>query len=213
MYLFFMDDRLLANHITLYLALFQRWNENRFQNPISINRIEVMRAAKISSLSTYTKCLRQLHEWRYLEYIPSHNPSIGTRVNLYNFCTTDYTSDCTTTPPDSVQVTVQLPYINTININKESESELPPNVEEVLIFFKEKKEDETDAKKFYNHYQANGWKMGGKTPIKNWKAAAEKWMLNTAQFNTNERTKKADFRQPKAGNLHTGKDKDYSEPL
>ena len=214
MQLFYEDDRLLSSHIATYMALFQVWNENRFLNPITINRMEIMKAAKINSFSTYTKCLRQLHEWEYLEYMPSHNPSRGTRVNLYNFCTTDCTSKCTTTRTDSVQPTVQLPYIiNNININKESERAPTPTLEEVFIFFKEKEFPAAEAEKFYNYFQSNGWKVGGKAPMQDWQAAARNWMLNTAKFNTHERTKQTDSRKPKGGNLHTGNDKDYSEPL
>src|SRR6185437_10796365 len=36
------DRRLNANHITLYLALFQYWNYHRFQNPFYIARDEVL---------------------------------------------------------------------------------------------------------------------------------------------------------------------------
>lgn len=206
MQLFYYDDRLLTSHISLYLAIFRTWNENRFQNPVSLNRAEVMKAAKISSLSTYTKCLRQLHEWQYLEYIPSHNPSLGTRVNLYDFCTTDCTSNCTTTPLNTVQPTVQLPYINNTNINKDSKGNSIPELNDVLIFFEEKKFPATEAEKFYNYFQSNGWKVGGKAPMKDWRAAARNWMLNTTKFNKHEK-------RTQPGHLHTGNDKDYSEPL
>ncbi|MDX2190430.1 MAG: hypothetical protein SFY32_11250 [Bacteroidota bacterium] len=213
MKLFYEDDRLLSNHITMYMALFQVWNENRFQNPVSINRTEIMKAAKISSLSTYTKCLRQLHEWNYLEYIPSFNPSLGSRVNLYNFCTGDCTGKCTGSCTPTVRQSVQLPYINNTNKNKESETAHPPDLEEVFLFFKEQEFPQPEAEKFYNYFQSNGWKVGGKAPMKDWRAAARNWMLNTAKFNAHERNKQADSRQPKAGHLHSSNDKDYSEPL
>lgn len=213
MQLFYEDDRLLSTHITVYMALFQVWNANRFLNPIFINRLEIMKAAKINSFSTYTKCLRQLHEWEYLEYLPTHNPMVGTRINLYNFCTTECKSDYTTTPTKTVQPTVQLPYINNSNKNKEGETADIPSLEEVLIFFKENEFPEQEAEKFFNYFQSNGWKVGGKAPMKDWQAASRNWMLNAAKFNTHERIKQTDSRQPKAGNLHTGNDKDYSEPL
>lgn len=34
------DERLYPGHISLYLALFQFWNANRFRNPLSIARSE-----------------------------------------------------------------------------------------------------------------------------------------------------------------------------
>ncbi len=209
MQLFYEDDRLSPTHIALYLALFQVWNEHRFLNPVSINRTEIMKAAKISSLSTYTKCLRQLHEWNYIEYLPSFNPMLGSRVNLYSFCT----GDCTGTRTEAVQVSVQLPYINNININKESGTHPLVTLEEAILFFKEKEFPEAEAEKFHNYFQSNGWKVGGKAPMKDWRAAARNWMLNTVKFNSNENTKQARTGPSKAGSLHTGSDKDYSEPL
>jgi hypothetical protein len=213
MELFYEDNRLLSSHISMYMALFQVWNANRFLNPTSINRTEIMKAAKINSFSTYTKCLRELHEWQYLEYIPSHNPMHGTRIIFYNFCTSDCKSKCTTTPTETVEPTVQLLYINKSNKNKESETAHAPTLEEVFIFFKGKEFPEQEAEKFYNYFQSNGWKVGGKTPMKDWQAAARNWMLNTGKFNTHDRTKQSSQQQPKAGKLHTGNDKDYSEPL
>jgi hypothetical protein len=40
------DYDLNPTHISLYIALFQQWNLNRFENPISITREEVMRVSK-----------------------------------------------------------------------------------------------------------------------------------------------------------------------
>ena len=36
--------------------------------------------------------------------------------------------------------------------------------------------DPKEAEKFFDHFEANGWKVGGKTPMKDWKAAARNWM-------------------------------------
>lgn len=205
---FYMDDRLTCPHITMYLALFHVWNENRFSNPITLDRKQIMKAAKIGSLTTYTKCLRELHDWGYIEYVPSFNPGIGSRVNLYTLCTGECTGSCTDTCTANVRLSVQLPYINIYKDNKESKQENTPTLEAVLFFFKEKKMSPEEAKKFFNHYQATGWLMGGKAPIKDWQAAAEKWISNVDKFNTPTTNSK-----PKPSNLHAGNDKDYSEPL
>lgn len=80
------NDRLLnPTHISLYMALFQFWNCNRFRNPISISRDEVMRISKISSKATYHKCLKALHSQGYIKYEPSYNPFKGSHVILFNF--------------------------------------------------------------------------------------------------------------------------------
>lgn len=80
------DDRdLNPTHISLYIALFQFWNCNRFRNPISISRDEIMRISKISSKATYHKCLRELNNKAYIKYEPSFNPYKGSHVWLFDF--------------------------------------------------------------------------------------------------------------------------------
>jgi hypothetical protein len=70
------DPRLSPVHISLYLALFHRWCQLG-SDPISFSRPEIMRAAKISSRATYHRCMRELHDYRYIRYIPSHHPVLG----------------------------------------------------------------------------------------------------------------------------------------
>ena len=79
------DERLNPTHISLYLALFQFWNINHFQNPISISRNEMMKLSKISAFGTYHKCIKELQIFGYIEYFPSFNPYKGSLVNLYFF--------------------------------------------------------------------------------------------------------------------------------
>jgi hypothetical protein len=79
------DRALNPTHVSLYMAMFQFWNCNRFKNPISISRDEVMRISKISSKSTYHKCLKKLHHLGYICYEPSYNPFKGSHVFLFNF--------------------------------------------------------------------------------------------------------------------------------
>jgi len=79
------DKTLNPTHVSLYIALFQFWNCNRFKNPISISRDEVMRISKISSKATYHKCLKHLHTLGYIKYEPSYNPFRGSHVIMFNF--------------------------------------------------------------------------------------------------------------------------------
>lgn len=79
------DSTLNPTHVSLYLALFQFWNFNRFRNPISISRDEVMRISKIYSRATYHKCLKNLHSLGYIDYQPSYNPFTGSQVFMLDF--------------------------------------------------------------------------------------------------------------------------------
>jgi hypothetical protein len=58
----------------------------------------------------------------------------------------------------------------------------PSSIIEVENFFSQNNYPVTEAKKFFNHYKAIGWKIKGITPIEDWQAAAHKWMLNTAKY-------------------------------
>ena len=83
-----LDNRINARHISLYMALFECWNKNNFQNPISITRHSIMPIAKISGIATYHKCIKELHEYRYIKYIPSFHPRFPSLVylNIDNGC-------------------------------------------------------------------------------------------------------------------------------
>ena len=81
------DSRLNPTHISLYIALFQIWNNNFFKDEFYINREEVMGFSKIGSKSTYHRCIKELSHWSYLLYTPSHNPFKGSRIKMFDFGT------------------------------------------------------------------------------------------------------------------------------
>lgn len=76
------DDRLTAHHISVYLALFQPWNKNRFPDSVFICRNEIMQASKEGSPRTYYKCLYALHKFGYIVYTPSKCPGSEVSLNL-----------------------------------------------------------------------------------------------------------------------------------
>lgn len=281
------DKTLNPTHVSLYIALFQFWNCNRFKNPISISRDEVMRISKISSKATYHKCLKNLHSLGYINYEPSYNPFKGSHVHLFNFSddlkpipknekTTipknetvfepvneqvlnkSKTSSDTTNEASTEQALVS--YINNTNIpnnsndlkivnldeqakknkndvnflkietakkekssvkkekNESCHTELVevthnqnsnPVLEEVKTYFLGNNFPELEAQKFFNYFSSVGWLVGGKTPMVDWQAAAQNWILNSVNFNHNTDTTPSN----RAKHLNTGTDKDYAEPL
>ena len=209
------DDRLSPGHVSLYMALFQLWNLNHFENPISITRAEMKKASKVGSNNTYVKYLKELTEWNYIQYKPSYNPFIGSEVNLYRFDTSTVQAliqERLKSGTGTVQALI--PPINNIKLYKHKERETefePPTLEALKIFFKKMIEEKRlnisshqEAEKFYNHYQSNGWKVG-KNAMKDWQAAATNWLLKSAEFNKSEK--------PLSGHLHTYQNKDYDQPL
>ena len=293
------DKTLNPTHVSLYIALFQFWNCNRFKNPISINRDEVMRISKISSKATYHKCLKNLHSLGYINYEPSYNPFKGSHVILFNFSEDlkplpkserkpkneqlielvseqALNKSCTSSETGTEQALVpSINYINNTNIlndknvsnlekltknfdeinnsvlknetedekekklreKKKSVSDSPtqieinhktggkeefensdlssraqsrelnPTIEEVKTYFQENNFPEQEAQKFFNYFKSVGWLVGGKTPMVDWQAAAQNWMINAPKFISNAE-------QPnRAKQLNTTTDKDYAEPL
>lgn len=259
------DKTLNPTHVSLYIALFQFWNCNRFKNPISINRDEVMRISKISSKATYHKCLKNLHSLGYINYEPSYNPFKGSHVILFNFSEdlkplpkserkpkneplNELVSEqalnksCTSSETGTEQAVVpSINYINNTNIlndknvsnlekhtknfeeinnldlknenskeeksSAKKEEKLHPLIEEVKTYFLENNFPEQEAQKFFNYFKSVGWLVGGKTPMVDWQAAAQNWMINAPKFISNAE-------QPnRAKQLNTTNDKDYSEPL
>ena len=49
------DESLSSTHLAIYMALFLLWNQNRFNNPLSIAKSEVLRLSKIGGEKTYYK--------------------------------------------------------------------------------------------------------------------------------------------------------------
>jgi hypothetical protein len=79
------DDRLSSYHISLYIALFQQWNANRFRDQFTISRTEVMQLARIGSANTYARCIKELADWSYITYLPSSNLHSGSKVSCIRF--------------------------------------------------------------------------------------------------------------------------------
>lgn len=102
------DHGLNATHVSLYMALFQFWNLNRFHNPISIARNEAMQISKIGSKSTYHKCMQELHRKKYIIYEPSCNPLKGSIVRMIDFEAVDQAKVKNQTSPKSVLLMEQL---------------------------------------------------------------------------------------------------------
>ena len=289
------DYDLNPTHISLYMAIFQLWNQNRFQNPISISRDELMRISKIASTATYHKCMKDLTERGYVIYKPSFNPFKGSILEVCNldFYTKpvpkkELKKHATKSKNNQVieQVDEQLteqalnkhqtsskhvPYINIINntnsinldkqeiskneeklisgnsnfdevvetdlkveyekekchaelvevklreIKKKVEIEkTKPTLEETQIYFLEKNFPEIEAQRFFNYFESNGWLVGGRTKMKDWKAAARNWMLNTKKFgnkpNNSDRTETKTINL-NPNHLHVTNQKNYGEAL
>jgi hypothetical protein len=84
-----------------------------------------------------------------------------------------------------------------------------PSIENVKSYFLNQNFPELEANKFFNYFSSVGWLVGGKTPMVDWQAAAQNWILNAPNFKHNTDTTPID----RAKHLNIGIDKDYAEPL
>jgi hypothetical protein len=57
-----------------------------------------------------------------------------------------------------------------------------PTLQEILGYFIELGSTADEANKFFDHYTANGWKVG-KNAMKDWKATARNWNRNSNNYN------------------------------
>lgn len=70
----------------------------------------------------------------------------------------------------------------------------PPTQEETITYFLKKQSNKTAAETFHDHFSSNGWKVGGRAKMKDWKASARNWIRrdNSGAYN----------RKPKQLNAH-----------
>lgn len=235
------EETIYPTHISLYLALFQSWNVNRFKNPITISRDEMMKASRIASKATYHKCIRELQLFGFIEYLPSYNPYSGTEVIMYNLSSgkpmieqvNGKVAEQVNEPPiynnkqtfknnknisieGNLEAIAEDGYLETEGKEKKSSAKKKekPELEQVKEYFRTENYPELEAERFFNYYTSNGWLIGGKTEMVDWNAAARNWMLTTSKFSINSpQGNPPSNERPRANNLHTQEDKDYAEPL
>lgn len=271
------DDRISSTHISLYMALFQFWNDQRFRKSIIIHRSEIMDLSKIRSVATYHKGMRELHQYGYIIYEPSYNPFAGSRVTMTTTSLTmslnaellsEGVAASTSNPeqlneryPSETSSNSELlnePYTNiksntnnkpcvyghpqslnfepgdNFDADAEKKEKLrekkkdeiencsqakmiypapkfrKPQISEVKMYFAEKDQPSEEAEKFFNHYESNGWLVGGKAEMKNWQAAARNWILNTKKFSAGFLAKN---RSPEPRHLNASTGKSYQNKL
>lgn len=52
----------------------------------------------------------------------------------------------------------------------------PANLQEAIAYFASKDAPASEAEKFFDYYEANGWRQGGRAVIRSWHSAANGWV-------------------------------------
>lgn len=211
------DDRLNPNQVSVYFALFKYWNLNRFQNPFSVARYEIMKLSKVKSTTTYSKCIKSLMEYGYLIYQPSTNPYKGSLFSMVDF--TDSTRPSNgpaltgSSPSNGLVLASTRPFngldlipSKTYKLKSINERENSLTQDLIIEFFISEKSTKEEGQKFWNHYESNGWLIGGKTPMIDWQASARNWVIRSKDLNKKQLVQKMDY-------LHTTSKKNYNESL
>jgi len=73
---------------------------------------------------------------------------------------------------------------------------VPPSILEVQTYMLERgvhisKDSKDEAEKFCDHFESNGWKVGGKTKMVSWKAAVRNWLKGNSNGQNNGNAKGA----------------------
>jgi hypothetical protein len=82
------DRRLRSAHVCLYHSMLLVAYLQCTGREIRVTRKELMQLSKIGSIATYQKCIYELVKFGYIEYKPTFNSFIGTKVRLMSLNST-----------------------------------------------------------------------------------------------------------------------------
>ena len=156
------DDRLYPSHISMYVALFQLWSSNHFQNSFRISREEVMKLSKLKSIATYHKCIKELCDAGFIIYLPSYDSYKGSLIEIIDL--------------ESKNVEKNESFSNRkLLLTVENVVSIPTRYQ-VELYFTERNVNCNEADQFYSLYQSVNWKLSNNKPMKCWRAAARNWI-------------------------------------
>lgn len=75
------DPRMSRSHVALYFSLIRQWANSGFQGTVQLYAKQGAKEAKMS-ISTYYNCLRDLHDFGYVYYIPSFKNNEASTIYL-----------------------------------------------------------------------------------------------------------------------------------
>lgn len=175
---------------------------NCFQNPFPVYRDNIMNLSKIGFKNTYHKCIKELHEAKYIYYQPSPSRFLPVRISvirldllaeeptrykqldLFNSENTSTDID-TGGVPNLTATSTDIDTVPVPNLGHDTErSGIILTQSEVEEFFISANYPVTEAHKFFLYNKGRGWMLRDKVPIKDWQALAHKWMLGIGKTNS-----------------------------
>lgn len=199
-------EKITPSHIALYFFAIEHCNRLGGKEKFGFPSGMAMEAIGIKSYNTYAKTLKDLVLWGFIKMIESSKNQYSSNiialskndkalVKALDKALIKHSSKHLQSTGESIYTIDK--QINNKQINNKQEREAKPqSVLDVRLFFEElglNGKSETQAQIFWNHYTSNGWKIGGKTTMKDWKSSARNWAARIGDFSSKSETKtKAD---------------------
>ena len=209
------------NHTAIYFFAIEHCNRMGGKDKFGLPTSMAMDALGIKKHQTYIRYFNELVEWGFIKLIQkSQNQYSANIISLQVALPKNGKALDKAIIKHAAKQTESMrqsngqsnsPIIKPINnkpINKgkentsncpeipDSSKARPTDKNEVYLFFKEiglNGHSAAESQKFCDHYTANGWKIGGRTAMKDWQAAARNWAsrVKTGEFGQNMSKKPA----------------------
>ena len=200
-----------CQHTALFMWIIELNNRLGWKEQFGLPTYATMEGLHIGNKRTYLAALDDLCKWGFIQIIKESK-------NQYSSTLISICRSKKATPLHTALDTALIQHSNGIDtsiatttapIDKQRNQETkkprnnslvftPPNENDVYNFMGEysmlkhmqwpDEKINTEAAKFFNYYEANGWKQG-RNPMKDWKASARNWMVNNSKFETSNNSK------------------------
>jgi hypothetical protein len=207
----FEHSEVKCQHTALFMWIIELNNRLGWKEHFGIPTNATMEGLHIGNKRTYLDALSDLAKWNFIQIISeSKNQYSSTIISICRSkkATALHTALDTALIQHSNGIDHSIEH-SSAPIDKQRNQETkkprnnslvftPPNENDVYNFMGEysvqkhmqwtDEKINTEAAKFFNYYEANGWKQG-RNPMKDWKASARNWMVNNSKFDNSNNSK------------------------
>lgn len=207
----FEHSEVKCQHTALFMWIIELNNRLGWKEQFGIPTNATMEGLHIGNKRTYLDALSDLAKWNFIQIISeSKNQYSSTIISICRSkkATALHTALDTALIQHSNGIDHSIEH-SSAPIDKQRNQETkkprnnslvftPPNENDVYNFMGEysvqkhmqwtDEKINTEAAKFFNYYEANGWKQG-RNPMKDWKASARNWMVNNSKFDNSNNSK------------------------
>jgi len=207
----FEHSEVKCQHTALFMWIIELNNRLGWKEQFGIPTNATMEGLHIGNKRTYLDALSDLAKWNFIQIISeSKNQYSSTIISICRSkkATALHTALDTALIQHSNGIDHSIEH-SSAPIDKQRNQETkkqrnnslvftPPNENDVYNFMGEysvqkhmqwtDEKINTEAAKFFNYYEANGWKQG-RNPMKDWKASARNWMVNNFKFDNSNNSK------------------------